>query len=334
MRPLLSVCLVTYNQEQYICKVLDGAVSQKTDFEYEIVIGEDYSTDSTRAICQEYADLYPQKVRLLPLADSNLGLNHNFIRTYNACNGKYIAYLEGDDWWIASDKLQKQVDILEQRNDVVLVHTNCKIWDEKADVTTDRLIRFEGECIREKQSGISGVECEFQGHFRHMKTSTCVYRKEVMDDILKEDPFAYNNKAFPTQDFQLFLDMAYRGKFAFVDEDTTVITLSETISVSTNYHKQFRFRKGFHKIGLYYIDKYHLTPSVTQPWLQKEMHYHLNFAMRHREYTDDVIGLLNEDKQHSYRPPLTQQMLVFLLKHKRINTILSPVYNRYYSKRG
>lgn len=331
--PLLSVCLVTYNQEAFIGKVLDGAVSQKTLFPFEIVIGEDNSTDRTRAICQEYAERYPEKVRLLSREERNLGLNLNMLRTYRQCKGKYIAYLEGDDYWITSDKLQKQVEILESRPDVVLVHTNCKLWDVKNDLVRDRLIRFDGECVRERQSGISGIIAEFEGRFRHMKTSTCVYRKAVFDEILAEDEFAYSNREFPTQDFQLFQDMAYRGKFAFIDEDTTVIALAETISVSADPSKQFNFREGFDKIGTYYMQKYHLPHAATQSWLQREMHWFLNFAMKHPEFCPRVMERMSVAVQNGYRVPVTQRILSFVITHPLVRRISLPIFGLY-SRRG
>lgn len=332
--PLLSVCIVTYNQDNYITDVLEGAIQQRTNFPFEIVIGEDSSTDDTRRICEDYACKYPNIIRLLPSFGSNLGLNQNMLRTYRACSGKYIAYLEGDDHWITYDKLQKQVDILEQNEDIVLVHTNCKLWNVKTGEFTDKMIRFEGECVREKKSGIEGIIAEYEGHFRHMKTSTCVYRKSTFDEILEEDEYAYSNPDFPTQDFQLFQDMAYRGRFAFIDEDTTVIALSETISVSSDPLKQLKFRIGFNKIGLYYKNKYQIPQESANKWLQREMHWFLNFAMSQGEFEKEVIERWEVAVDNGYQPSLTQRGLLFLLQHPFLKRIVKPVYQIYYQKRG
>lgn len=331
--PLVSVCLVTYNQEDYIRKVLSGAVNQKTSFPYEIVIGEDSSSDSTRSICQEFADRYPDLIRLLPCPPANLGLNLNMLRTYRACRGKYIAYLEGDDHWITTDKLQKQVDILESNDDVVLVHTNCKLWNVANNTILNHLIKFEGTCIREKQGGISGVIAEYEGQFRPMKTSTCMYRKDVFDSILAEDEYAYSNTDFPTQDFQLFQDMAYRGRFAYIDEDTTIIALADTISVSRNPEKMFRFRIGFNKIGIYYIQKYKIPLASYQIWLQKEWHWLLNFAMKHQVPLDVLEARWNHSLSIDYNPSYTQKILRFIVGHPILRKIVYPIYHIYYSKR-
>ena len=87
-----SVLMVTYNHQEFIAQALDSVLMQEVDFEYEIIIGEDCSTDNTRQIVIDYQRKYPDKIRLL-LPEVNLGAHENFIATYKACNGKYIALL-------------------------------------------------------------------------------------------------------------------------------------------------------------------------------------------------------------------------------------------------
>lgn len=123
--PLLSVALITYNQENYIAECIESIVNQKTDFTYEIVIGEDCSTDNTRAICLQYAEKFPDKIRLI-LPDKNLGMMGNWINTISLCKGKYVAICEGDDYWIDNLKLQKQVDFLESNTDYSLCATGAR----------------------------------------------------------------------------------------------------------------------------------------------------------------------------------------------------------------
>lgn len=122
----VSIFMLTYNQEQYIAQAIDSILMQKTNFNFQLVIGEDCSTDTTRNICETYADSHPEKVRLLPALDKNIGLINNYIRTLKACDGKYIAICDGDDYWIDDLKLQKQVDFLESNPDCAIVGTNFK----------------------------------------------------------------------------------------------------------------------------------------------------------------------------------------------------------------
>ncbi len=89
---------------------------QKCDFDFDIVVGEDCSTDNTRTILLEYQKKYPSKFRLL-LHEKNIGAMNNQMETLSACKGKYIALCEGDDYWTDPLKLQKQVDFLESHED-------------------------------------------------------------------------------------------------------------------------------------------------------------------------------------------------------------------------
>jgi glycosyltransferase involved in cell wall biosynthesis len=109
----VSVAMTTYNQEKFIEQAIDSALGQETTFPVELVIGEDCSVDRTRAIVLDYGRRFPNKVRLL-LHERNVGPQHNLAQTLQACRGRYIALLEGDDYWTSRHKLQKQVDFLER----------------------------------------------------------------------------------------------------------------------------------------------------------------------------------------------------------------------------
>jgi glycosyltransferase involved in cell wall biosynthesis len=110
---MVSVAVITYRHEKYIRQALDSILMQETNFNYEIVIGEDSSPDSTREILLEYKDRYPNTIKLI-LHEHNIGASRNLYEVKKKCLGKYVAQLEGDDFWTDKNKLQKQVDLLEQ----------------------------------------------------------------------------------------------------------------------------------------------------------------------------------------------------------------------------
>lgn len=112
MEILLSVCIRTHNQERFIRETLDSVLCQKTKFPFEVIVSDDASSDGTRAILQEYANEYPEKVRLL-LSETNLGGPKNLQRVIEESQAKYITCLDGDDYYTDEYKLQKQVDFLE-----------------------------------------------------------------------------------------------------------------------------------------------------------------------------------------------------------------------------
>lgn len=109
---ILSVCVRTHNQEGFIREALDSVLCQKTSFPFEVIISDDASTDATPAILKEYQQQYPNQIRLL-LSTTNLGGPTNLKQVIEASGAKYIACLDGDDFYTDDYKLQKQVDFLE-----------------------------------------------------------------------------------------------------------------------------------------------------------------------------------------------------------------------------
>uniref|UniRef100_UPI0012509CAD glycosyltransferase family 2 protein n=1 Tax=Acinetobacter bereziniae TaxID=106648 RepID=UPI0012509CAD len=126
----VSVCIVTYNQEKYIAECLDSLLSQKTDFKFEIIVGEDCSTDGTRAVIQKYIDQYPELI--VPLFyEANVGPVENLKRVYKKARGRYIAHMDGDDLALPN-KLQKQFSILEMNPDCSICVHNMNAIDGKS----------------------------------------------------------------------------------------------------------------------------------------------------------------------------------------------------------
>ena len=128
--PVVSVQMITYNHEPYIRQAIEGVMMQKTDFEFELVIGEDCSQDKTREICFEYQKKYPDKIRVLWWHENVSKLGGNGRRTGAHCRGEFIALCEGDDYWIDPLKLQKQVDIMRQHPNVGLCFCRARIDKE------------------------------------------------------------------------------------------------------------------------------------------------------------------------------------------------------------
>lgn len=127
----ISVSIITYNHEKFIEKCLQGVIDQRlpAGWDYEILIGEDKSTDGTLRICEKFESKYPQIVRILRRS-KNLGMTQNWRSTIQECKGRYIAICEGDDYWTDSLKLQKQVDFLEENLHYSGCFTNALILDE------------------------------------------------------------------------------------------------------------------------------------------------------------------------------------------------------------
>ena len=119
MTVLVSINCITYNQENYIGDAIESFLMQITDFNYEILIGEDCSSDNTKKIVDRYVEKYPDKIKVIT-SDQNVGARKNSLRLIDNSQGKYIAECEGDDYWIDPYKLQKQVDYMEEHPECTL----------------------------------------------------------------------------------------------------------------------------------------------------------------------------------------------------------------------
>lgn len=135
--PAVSVCIITFNQAAYIEQAVLSALDQVTTFDYEIVIGDDCSTDGTPALLKSLAQQY-SRIRLLD-RPRNLGINRNLASTVGECRGRYVALLEGDDYWTDPTKLQRQYEFLESRPDFAMCfHPAIARRDGEADTKIPR----------------------------------------------------------------------------------------------------------------------------------------------------------------------------------------------------
>jgi glycosyltransferase involved in cell wall biosynthesis len=127
-RPKVSICVVTYNQENYIRECLQSIVDQETDFEFELLIGDDCSTDRTAEIVNEFEARYPSMVRKIR-REVNLGALQNFVQTHNEARGSYVAHIDGDDIMLKG-KLQLQANFLEANSDFSVVWHKVNLFDD------------------------------------------------------------------------------------------------------------------------------------------------------------------------------------------------------------
>lgn len=123
---MISVLMLAYNHEDYISQAIESVLNQEINVPLELIIGEDFSTDNTLAICQEYAMRYPDKVVLIS-RDCNVGLGENFVDIFNRARGEYVALCEGDDYWTNPSKLQEQYWLMERKKDVGISFHNVEV---------------------------------------------------------------------------------------------------------------------------------------------------------------------------------------------------------------
>lgn len=126
---MISVLISTYNQEKYISQTLESILSQKCDTQFEILVGDDCSTDNNRKIIDCYVEKYPSIVRAI-YTKKNVGASKNLVNMLQYARGEYIATIDGDDMWIDNLKLQKQLDAIRMNSQIGMVVARAKCWDE------------------------------------------------------------------------------------------------------------------------------------------------------------------------------------------------------------
>jgi glycosyltransferase involved in cell wall biosynthesis len=136
MSPKVSVMVRTYNHAAYIGQALESALAQRTSFEFEIVVGENASTDGAADLIRRLQAAHPGRIRAT-FRPQNVGLHRNFIETYRDCRAPYIAYLDGDDYWLSPDKLQRQVELLDARPDWSMCFSNAYVWTPEGGQTEE-----------------------------------------------------------------------------------------------------------------------------------------------------------------------------------------------------
>jgi glycosyltransferase involved in cell wall biosynthesis len=204
-----SVSIVTYNHEHYIARAIDSVLMQQTDFDFEILIGEDDSPDSTRSIVQQYARRYPDRIRLF-LHDRTHVLSihgcptgrRNLLNNLTQARGKYVALLDGDDYWTDPGKLQKQVDFMETHADFSICFHNMQV------VYADGQKAPHPSNMNQKET--STIQDLFAGNFIY--TASCLFRNGLIKDF--PDWFL----AVMPGDFPLFILLAQHGPIQYLDE--------------------------------------------------------------------------------------------------------------------
>jgi glycosyltransferase involved in cell wall biosynthesis len=169
----LSVLIITYNHERFIVQAIESVLAQKVNFAYEIVIGEDCSTDGTRAIVMDFQQRFPERIKLLP-TERNIGAMRNLERTIAACRGQYLAFLEGDDYWTSADKLQRQIDFLDAHPDRAICCHRVRFLYETGSEDFD--VKFD--VFPPSAAGPYTIEDVLKGNF--VMTCSMVLRRELI----------------------------------------------------------------------------------------------------------------------------------------------------------
>lgn len=224
---MVSVCMAAYNHEKFIGKAIESVMMQETGFHVELVIGEDCSKDSTRAICEKYAAQYPDRIRLLP-SDVNWGMSKNGIRILNSCRGKYIAILDGDDFWSDPHKLRDQVQFLEENPEYGLIYTDIDPVNDAGEI-------FDSETVRKRRKEYreGAVFFDMLPGLNFISSCTALFKKELLE---LEGPNPVE-KYWYSYDFWYWLRVSMLTKVACLNRRTACYRMHEGGITNTAYFK-------------------------------------------------------------------------------------------------
>jgi len=247
---MVSVFMMAYNHERFIAQALEGVLKQTVNFTYQIVIGEDCSTDNTREIVEEYAQNFPDKFKLI-LHQKNVGALANQMAILNACSGKYIAICEGDDYWTDPLKLQKQVDFMESHTDYVLTHSDVIYVNSKGEVIED-IMSLISTTFKTRKKGIIT---------KHLVKENFIITATVLilkDSFLEaEKRIEENGNQVVNIDYTLFLELSRLGKIHYEAQKTTAYRiLANSASHSSDINSRLRFIESTINISRFYNKKF------------------------------------------------------------------------------
>lgn len=245
---ILSVCLITYNHEKYVEQAIDSILMQKTSFNWKLIIADDCSTDSTRSILKRYQQKYPEKIHLI-LQEKNVGPATNFVDLITFPKSKYIAYLEGDDYWMDENKLQKQVGFLEANPDCVLSFHKAKILKASGELVDDFITN-----VPENYETIDTLAR--LGNYIH--SPTIVFRNNLI-----QLPPEY--ALCPMGDYFLYLLLAEHGKLNYIEEEMAIYRYGVGIHST---HTQIKMAKANIKLFTLLIS-YTKSSTINEIYLER-----------------------------------------------------------------
>lgn len=286
MVPLVVIRCITYNQEPYIRDTLNGFIMQKTNFPFVAIVHDDASTDGTKAIISEYAKKYPDII--IPIYENENQYNKPgnplgaiMQQAIDDTNARYVAYCEGDDYWIDSLKLQKQVDFLESHSDYGMCYTKVK-----------RYSQYNKSFIDEWGGSNETLSELLQKNT--IPTLSVLCRRSLLSDYITEiRPELMNWKM---GDIPRWLYIAAKSKIKFLNDTTGVYRIiSESVSHKKDPISRLEFGLNGYNIHLYFARKYNLP--TTKLYIRKYWDF-VKFFIKRPFLSRNILKIFLRNRSH------------------------------------
>lgn len=258
---MISVLVCTYNQEKYLAQALDSVLMQQCHEPFEILIGDDCSTDGTGKIADEYQSRYPEKVKVIR-PKKNMGASQNFIRLAKEAKGDFLSICDGDDYWLREDVLQKQLDVFRANPDVGMVCAKAKCYNQEMGA-------YQGTL------GYTGAEdlMTMLRDNRDVAAPTIAFRRDLMLRCIADSKWYIDQNWF--YDSVMAYWFAYNSAIKFIDEELAAYrVLANSACHADSPEKEAEYARR------YFMVKWHFI--LTHPDLCNQE----TFEMLMREYDE------------------------------------------------
>ncbi len=296
-KPIISVAVITYKQQEVLPQALDSILMQQGDFDMEIVIGEDCSPDNTYQICLDYQRRYPNIIKILH-GPQNVGITANFFRVLKACTGDFIAHMDGDDYYCDPQALQKQLIYFQQHPEIGVIAPNGYSYYVK-----------RNKKVLGRNEIVSKIDAkEFYYSPLHtggviIQGSASMWRGELLqyldyDEIIR--------RQLPVEDYPMQAIFAQHAKFGWMPDPIYVYRIYETSAtfVPVTHPRYLCIHKGLMNTRRYLNELFPDDMCFAEDWMQDYEFYKEFLLYLHYWQYNKAKHLLNVAKEtKAYNQP-------------------------------
>lgn len=298
--PLISIAIITYNQDQFIAESIESVLKQELNLDYELLISDDASTDGTINILKSYKTKYPDKIRLI-LNKTNLGPSENFHHLILQCKGEFIFLLEGDDFWTSSEKIQKQYQFLIENPSYLACTHRHKIVDENGNILVD-------EYTGPGKSNLGEYTLNDFENYRYCGFfGTMAFRNIFLKKPEKLIPLKYLHNFIV--DISLNLIIVLNGPIFILNENMAAHRILIKKG-GTNFKSTIR-RKNQVKNRLLYLDR-------LKQFAKKDYNINIDFVKRNEKlFIESILFMMRYPSKSNF----SVLIFVFLLNNNKIKLL-------------
>ena len=312
-KPLVSVIICCYNQRETVARAIDSVLMQRCDFPFEIIIGDDASTDGTADICRGYRERCPGQVKLVDRPE-NLGLVPNYFDGVRRARGTYIADCAGDDFWLGEERLQHLVDALRRHPSAAMACGLHADYDPEKDTLTPAAPPDGTPCFDEKDFGRALAARFLSRQLRpDIVLSAALYRKDLLDRYFTEGPERFLDGRYPAEDISVTAALLMQGPVCFLPEINLAYRLqAESVNHSADPLKYLRFCRRTFVQTLEWAEYLNIEAEDLQPWLSEKIRWYVDLAFRSGSL-EEAERLRRACRRYGRRLPWGSALKCFLL---------------------